>query len=109
MKKVNLKGIKINVFSLVKYMYPVTILLIVVILVILMNFLYHKVYQTIIQAELITDLRKEISEENLDKDKFNKALQAIERKRSDETIDIKTITDPFLPLPVIEPEIKTDQ
>lgn len=86
---------KINFIALLKYFYPATIVIIVIILGFLIQFLYHNVYQTIIQAELITDLRKRITEEVVEKEKFNTVLNNITTKREIKTIDIASIKDPF--------------
>ena len=101
MKKINLKNI--NFFLIIRYLYPITIVVIIITLLILLKFLYNNVYQTIIQAELITDLRKEVTDENLAKDKFDQVLQKIELKSSSNTADISVIKDPFqnLTAPVV--------
>lgn len=93
MKNINIK--KINFFLVISYLYPATIVVIVIALLILMRFLYSNVYQTIIQAELITDLRKEISEQSLEKDKFNEIIKNIETKTKADKINIDQIKDPF--------------
>lgn len=86
---------KINFFLIIRYLYPVTIILIIITLFILIRFLYNNVYQTIIQAELITDLRKEISDQSLDKNKFDQVTKNIEAKINSEKINSKQIRDPF--------------
>ena len=102
MKKLNLK--KINFFALINYLYPATIVLIVLVLLFLVKFLYSNVYQTIISAELITDLRKEISEASLEKSKFNQVVENIKAKLLISQINIEEIKDPFQNLPVNEPK-----
>ena len=101
MKKLNLK--KINFFALINYLYPATIVLIVLVLLFLVKFLYSNVYQTIISAELITDLRKEISEASLEKSKFNQVVENIKAKLLISQINIEEIKDPFQNLPLSEP------
>ena len=93
MKKKKIK--KINFFILIRYLYPITIIIIIIALFILIRFLYNNVYQTIIEAELITDLRKEISDQNLEKDKFDKVIDEIEQKTNSEKINTADIKDPF--------------
>ena len=101
MKKINLK--KINFFALISYLYPATIILIVLVLLFLIKFLYSNVYQTIISAELITDLRKEISEASLEKTKFNQVVDAIKANLLINRIEVESIKDPFQNLPISEP------
>lgn len=100
MKKPDFKNL--NFFALIKYLYPATIVLIVIVLLLLIKFLYSNVYQTIISAELITDLRKEISETSLKKDKFNKVVENIKAKLSIVELNTNQIKDPFQNLPVGE-------
>ena len=102
MKKLNLK--KINFFALINYLYPATIVLIVLVLLFLIKFLYTNVYQTIISAELITDLRKEISEASLEKNKFNQVVEGIKAKLLISQINTEQTKDPFQNLPVNEPK-----
>ncbi len=90
---INLK--KINFFLIIKYLYPITITLIIIVLLFLLRFLYSNVYQTIIQAELITDLRKETSDENLQKNKFDQVTRNIESKLSTSEINTNNLKDPF--------------
>ena len=104
MKKINLKTI--NLFALIKYLYPSTIILIVIILLFLIKFLYSNVYQTIISAELITDLRKEISEASLEKNKFNQVVENIKNKLSIGELNTDLIKDPFQNIVVSEPPKK---
>lgn len=103
MKNIDIK--KINFFLIIRYLYPATIILIVITLLILIRFLYSNVYQTIIQAELITDLRKEISDQNLEKDKFYRVIKNIELKTTQEKIITDQIKDPFQNL-IIPPSTK---
>ena len=89
------KKIKINFITLIRYLYPITIVLIVITLAFLIKFLYSNVYQTIIQAELITDLKKVISEEILKREKFDKVIENIENKEIKTKINIESLRDPF--------------
>ncbi|MDO8668783.1 MAG: hypothetical protein Q7K65_00635 [Candidatus Buchananbacteria bacterium] len=102
MKRPNIK--KINFFLIVRYLYPATIIVIVITLIILTRFLYNNVYQTIIQAELITDLRKEISDQSLERDKFNQIISNVESKIQTEQINTEQIKDPFQNLTLPPPE-----
>ncbi|OGY44674.1 MAG: hypothetical protein A3B89_04295 [Candidatus Buchananbacteria bacterium RIFCSPHIGHO2_02_FULL_40_13] len=102
MKKIKIKNI--SFFKIVGYLYPATILAIVLVLLFLIRFLYANVYQTIIQAELITDLRKEVSEQNLEKEKFDKVLENLNWKTTitGELTAVDLTKDPFQNLPVGE-------
>jgi predicted KAP-like P-loop ATPase len=104
MKKIEIK--KINFFLIIKYLYPVTIFLIIITLFFLGKFLYNNVYQTIIQAELITDLRKEISDQNLERAKFEQITKNIELKGSSEITNTQAIKDPFQNFVVTPPVTK---
>lgn len=104
MKNINIK--KINFFLIIRYLYPATIVVIVITLFILMNFLYNNVYQTIIQAELITDLRKETSDQSLEKNKFDQIIKNVESKTQAEKINLDQIKDPFQSLIVTIPPPK---
>jgi len=104
MKKLNLK--KINFFLIIRYLYPITIIVVVMTLLILLRFLYSNVYQTIIEAELISDLKKETTDESLEKDKFDQVIKNLELKSITPKINIAEIKDPFqnLPLPPAPPK-----
>lgn len=78
-----------------RYLYPITIILIVVVLALIMRFLYHNVYQTIIEAELITDLRKEVSDEVLKEKSFKQVIDNIDKKSRNDALNIETIKNPF--------------
>lgn len=93
MKNIDIK--KINFFLIIRYLYPITIIIILIVLILLLRFLYSNVYQTIIQAELITDLRKEISDQSLEKNKFDQISKNIELKINAEKINTASIKDPF--------------
>lgn len=74
------KKIKINFFLLIRYFYPLSIFIIVVVLAALFAFLYKNVYQTLAQAETLTELKQKVSEEKLQKEKFNEIIENIENK-----------------------------
>lgn len=97
---------KINFFLIIRYLYPTTIALIVVVLMLLLRFLYTHVYQTIIQAELITDLRREISDESLEKTKFEQIIANLKVKDNPNLTDLDKLKDPFLNLTNPEPPKK---
>ncbi|MEK7072393.1 MAG: hypothetical protein AAB969_02380 [Patescibacteria group bacterium] len=104
MKKIEIK--KINFFLIIRYLYPATIVVIIIMLFFVMKFLYDNVYQTIIQAELITDLRKEISDQNLEKNKFDQIIKNIESKTQAEKINLDQVKDPFQSLSIPPPPPK---
>jgi len=83
-KKIDVKKTKEsknNLFVfLAKYGYTATILIIIVILCWLMYFLYKNVYQTLAQAELVTQLKQKVLEEDLEESKFTEVVKKLELK-----------------------------
>ena len=97
---INLKKIKVNVFILLRCLYPAVLVLIVVFLSWMMYFLYQNVYQTLAEAEILTELRKKVPEETLQKDKFEGIIQKLKEKTGimETTTSTPAGKDPFLPL-----------
>src|SRR3989339_566940 len=105
LNKIKLKKAHINYFALVRYFYPITIIIIIIVLGFFMLFLYNNVYQTIAQAEALTDLRKHVSDEQLLKENFEEIIENIEQKKQPTDIDFNNLKNPFLDLsvtPVVE-------
>lgn len=80
MKQIKIKLPAVNSFRLLRYLYPLTIFLVIIGLTALFLFLYQNVYQTLSQAEIVTMLKKEIPEQNLEKDKLLEVVQKIKTK-----------------------------
>jgi hypothetical protein len=64
----------------IKFIYPITIALIVLILTWLMSFLYNNVYLTMTQAETVSSLKSRVIEEKIDFAKFNAITAKIKTK-----------------------------
>ena len=96
--KLNLKKIKINPLAFARRLTPISICLIVVVLILFMGFLYRNVYQTLAQAETVTNLKKEVTEESLDKEKFYQVLEKIDKKTASAKIDFGGLKNPFAPI-----------
>ncbi len=100
---INLKKVKVNVFALLKYSYPIVIIVIVACLAWMMYFLYQNVYRTLTAAEILTELRKKVPEETLQEDKFKQIIIRIREKTGmEEATSTATTTpaikNPFVPL-----------
>lgn len=82
-------------FYLLRYLYPITILIVIIGLTFLLVFLYRNVYLTLSQAEIVTMLKKEIPEQNLERDKLMQIIDKLQAKSSPiEKID--SINNPFI-------------
>ncbi|MEK7653313.1 MAG: hypothetical protein AAB358_02455 [Patescibacteria group bacterium] len=102
----DLKKIKINPLAFARRLTPISICLIVIILILFMGFLYRNVYQTLAQAETVTNLKKEVTEESLNKEKFYQVLEKINKKTASTQIDFSGLKNPFAPLAVVEEKKK---
>jgi len=67
-------GVGVNWFKTTKYIYPITIIVIVIFLTWFMSFLYDNVYTTMSQAAELSNLKAGISEERLNKNDFDEIL-----------------------------------
>ncbi|MFA5021039.1 MAG: hypothetical protein WC517_03200, partial [Patescibacteria group bacterium] len=66
---------------LAKYIFSLTIAIIVLALAWVMSFLYNNVYLTMTQAEIVSSLKSKVIAESVDYDRFNKILEKINRKK----------------------------
>jgi uncharacterized membrane protein len=86
-----LKNIKKSTQMSVKKMffmyYVLMILLSLVIITYVSVFLYKNFYQTITQSEEIILLKKEVSAEDIDMNKFDKMILSIEEKQKTREVD----------------------
>ncbi len=98
MIKIEIKNLHINVFRLLRYSYPVTITLILIALSVVFFFLYQKVYKTLAFAEIVTNLKQKVPEEELEKNKFQSILDKIHQKVESNAIDFNNLKNPFAPL-----------
>lgn len=94
----NFKKIKNNLFRIINYLFPLTLAIIIITSALFANFVYKNVYQTIAQAEVLTELKKEVPEEILDKEKFYQILENIKQKTEIAATTTPEIKNPFLPL-----------
>lgn len=72
----------LDIFKAIKYIYPLTIFIIVLILIWVMSFLYNNVYLTMTQAELVSSLKSSVIEESVNFKKFNTIVGKIAEKNS---------------------------
>lgn len=79
---------------LIRYIYPVSILLGTLTLLGVMLFLYSNVYETLAQAELVNDLKAKVAQENLNLDKFNQIIEDMEDKSNCSEINAAELRDP---------------
>ena len=89
-------------FYWLKCLYPITILLVIIGLTLLLVFLYRNVYLTLSQAEIVTMLKKEAPEQNLEKNKLMEIIEKLEAKSTPQP-KIESIRNPFLLPALIEP------
>lgn len=75
-------GRRIDIFRLIKFIYPLTLLLIVIALCLVMLFLYNNVYLTMSQAEIVSSLKAKVIEESVDFSKFSGIVKKIEAKKA---------------------------
>jgi len=66
---------------LAKYIFSLTIAVIVAVLAWVMFFLYNNVYLTMTQAEIVSSLKSKVIEESVDYGRFNKILEKINWKK----------------------------
>jgi len=86
----------IDIFKAIKYIYPLTIFIIVLILIWVMSFLYNNVYLTMTQAEIVSSLKSKVIEESVDFSKFNDIVKKIADKKSlGSWPNLKYLTSPF--------------
>ena len=92
----------INWLSGLRFIYPITILIILIILFAVGWFLYNNVYKTIAYAEELTDLKKQVPENVLENNKFKTITEKIEAKTKLDDINIDAIRNIFEgpPLPI---------
>jgi len=81
--------------QLVRYGYGLTIIIIILVLVWLMYFLYCNVYQTLGQAEIVTQLKQKVLEEDLQQDKFNLVVEKLKAKQQAATSTPPLTGNPF--------------
>lgn len=93
--KIKLNKLKINSFLLIRYFYPVSIIIILIILGGFLFFLYQNVYQTLAQAKTVTDLKQKVSEERLQKEKFDEIIEKINQKIIPSERNLNNINNPF--------------
>lgn len=98
--------------SLIKHSYLITILLIITGLALIFWFLYRQVYQTLTQAEILTDLKKSVPGEIINRDDFTQTLSDIEQKKSRPALTNELIgRNPFVQsttsVPVLAPASTT--
>lgn len=70
-----------DAFKAAKFIYPLTIILIVSALGWILSFLYHNVYLTMTQAEIVSSLKTKVIEESVDSEKFSAVVGKIVAKK----------------------------
>ena len=87
------KQLKIDLVIIFNRARPITLIVIIIIIGFLLFFLKNNVYQTISTAEIVTQLKKEVPENELLFPLFEDELNQIENKTKLKTINIPK--DPF--------------
>jgi len=57
-------------------------------------YLYHNVYETLAQAELVNNLKTEVVNENINLNKFNEIIEKLKKKSSCTELKISELRDP---------------
>lgn len=101
MKKLDLKNVKIKGLfklkshNLVKLMRWLVVILFIAGFAGSGFFLYQYVYRTIIQADQVLVLRKEVAFESIDSKDFASVLEGIESKEQTEEVELSDLNNPF--------------
>lgn len=74
--------LKINWFKAAKYIYPITIIIIIIVLIWFMSFLYDNVYATMSQAVELSGLKSKVAEERLNLKEFDQIIKRIKDKNN---------------------------
>lgn len=82
--------------KLMDYSYLITILFIIGIIGLVFWLLYHQVYLTMTQAEILTDLKKSVPLDVINNEQFDDTLRQIEQKTARPPLDDQAIgRNPF--------------
>lgn len=81
---------------LIKYTHIISIILGTTILLIVMLFLYKNVYKTLVQTELINNLKSKVVQENLNLNKFNQIIENIKHKSDCLEVNTIELIDPTI-------------
>ncbi len=102
MSKLNLK-FKLDIIKIINISRPLSLVLIVAVLSYCLYFLHQNVYLTIAQAEILTELKKEVPDEDLQIKTFQEELIQLERKIQATSSELTT-RNPFLYEQPINPD-----
>jgi hypothetical protein len=69
-------------FKLVKYIYPLTIIVVIIFLSLLMTFLYNNVYLIMTQVAIVGNLKAHVIEERLSIENFNGVVSKLTEKKN---------------------------
>lgn len=85
-----------QISKIINYIYPLTILIIIIGITWFVYFLYNNVYQTMTKAEIVSRLKASVSDVSLEKKKFDEIIENIRVKTSPTTKPRSTkIPNPF--------------
>jgi len=79
----------------IKYFYPLIVLLMLVLLAALAAFLYYNAYLAIGHAQNVAQLKKQILEEDLKSDDLAKILENLVQKSNDTQHNLEALNNPF--------------
>jgi ATP-dependent Zn protease len=89
-------GRALDYFKLIRYIYPLTIVVILIFIYLLMSFLYNNVYLTMTQAAIVGSLKAKVIEERLSIENFNDIAAKLEAKKTiGKWTNNSQITSPF--------------
>jgi len=91
------KKVRLNIKSLPwqKYIYPAAIIIATTAICLVMSFLYANVYKTIAQAEVVTNLKGKVVEEQLQQTLFVQIIDKIKKKQEGIKIDFNVLKNPL--------------
>ena len=92
--KLNKKINRLDFYGWLKYAYSLTIIIGVVVLFWFMYFINQNVYQTMVQADLVNNLKMKVASQELQLDDFNATLAKI-TKKSTYTAGPGAVGNPF--------------
>lgn len=93
--KINLAKLGGWLIKKIKYAYPLSIIIILIIIGVVLNFLYLNVYRTLSYAQTVTELSKQIPEQDVAQTKFNNIIEKIQKKQNSPLSDVDLLRNPF--------------
>jgi len=98
MKKINIDFSKMNFYKTAQQIRLLSLLIIIITLSLFVLFLYRHVHNTLSYAEIVTELKQQVTEESIDTAKFDIILDNINNKTKvpKVTTSSPAINNPFI-------------